>query len=128
MVKNPEQVYETPGNYPISLMLVSEHGCKDTVVKVLTIDEELLIWVPNSFSPNGDGINETFKPKGSGIKSYDIMIFDRWGSVIHNASNKEWDGTFKGTLCQDQIYVYKLTIIDIKGIRREIVGHVTLLK
>jgi gliding motility-associated-like protein len=56
------------------------------------------------------------------------MIFDRWGSVIHNASNKEWDGTFKGTLCQDQIYVYKLTIIDIKGIRREIVGHVTLLK
>ena len=128
MVKNPEQIYETPGNYPISLMLVSEHGCKDTAVKVLTIDEELLIWVPNSFSPNGDGINETFKPKGSGIKSYDIMIFDRWGSVIHNASNKEWDGTFKGTLCQDQIYVYKLTIIDIKGIRREIVGHVTLLK
>jgi hypothetical protein len=127
-IKTPEQIYETPGNYPISLMLITEHGCKDTVVKILTIDEELLIWVPNSFSPNSDGINETFKPKGSGIKNYDMVIFDRWGSIIHNTPNKEWDGTYKGVICQDGVYVYKIVITDVKGLRHDFIGHVTLLK
>ena len=126
--KNPEYVYETPGKYPISLMLTTEYGCKDTVVKVLTIEEEFLIWVPNAFSPNGDGMNETFKPKGGGVKNYEMTIFDRWGNVIHSGPNKEWDGTFKGALCQDQVYVYKILVIDVKGIKHEFIGHVTLLK
>ncbi len=124
--KTPTEVFEVEGKFPITLVVATEYGCKDTVTKVIEVKEELSIFVPNAFTPNGDGINDVFKPKGLGVRSYDMIIFDEWGNQIY--SGKSWDGTFKGQVCQDDIYVYKITVIDNRGLRHEKTGHVTLLK
>jgi gliding motility-associated-like protein len=123
---NPTRKFEFGGNYPVTLVSTNKWGCKDTVTKTVKVDDELLFWLPDTFSPNGDGLNDTFKPKGTGIKSYELYIFDRWGSVIF--IGQEWDGQFKGVICQDGVYVYKLIIRSTNGKTYDRTGHVTLLK
>lgn len=128
--KNPTYVYENQGSYPITLVLTTEHGCKDTLTKVLLIKDEFLLWVPNAFTVNGDGLNDTFKPKGLGIKTFEMSIYDRWGALVYRTTdiNKGWDGTYKGILCQESVYVYSIQVIDNKGMKHTKTGHVTLLK
>src|SRR4051794_21122795 len=56
----------------------------------------LQLYNPSAFTPNGDGLNDTFGIKGDGIKNYHIYVFDRWGKVIFESSNpkEQWDGKF----------------------------------
>jgi gliding motility-associated-like protein len=128
--KNPTMIYDIRGNYPITLVVTTEHGCKDTITKVLNIEDEFLLYVPNSFTPNNDGINDVFTAKGLGIKKFEMYIFDRWGNMIFQTNDiqKGWDGTFKGTICADNVFVYKIVASGNDYIRREKTGHVTLLK
>lgn len=128
--KSPTHQFDKQDNYAITLVLNTEHGCKDTITKIVEVRDEFLLFVPNAFTPNGDGNNDTFKPKGIGMKNYDMSIFDRWGSLIYqgNEKDKGWDGTFKGVFCQDDVYVYNITIIDNKSMRHVRTGHVTLMK
>ena len=76
---NPSYMFEQSGNYPIALVVHNKYGCSDTIVKMITVVEEQNLYVPNSFTPNGDGINDIFLPKGKGLTKYNLMIFDRWG-------------------------------------------------
>lgn len=126
----PSRYFYEPGKYPISLLLTNKFGCKDTATKVIEIVEEELFFLPNSFTPNGDGSNDVFAPKGLGFKSYTLAIFDRWGQVILSPSNNSqgWDGKFKGDICQDGVYVYQVTVLDKDGKRHTRTGHVTLMK
>jgi gliding motility-associated-like protein len=126
----PSRYFYEPGKYPISLLLTNKFGCKDTATKVIEIVEEELFFLPNSFTPNGDGSNDIFAPKGLGFKSYTLSIFDRWGQVILSPSNNSqgWDGKFKGDICQDGVYVYQVTVLDKNGKRHTRTGHVTLMK
>ena len=133
MVSNsliPSRYFYEPGKYPISLLLTNKFGCKDTSTKVIEIIEEDLFYLPNSFTPNGDGSNDIFVPKGLGFKSYTLAIFDRWGQVILSPSNNSqgWDGKFKGDICQDGVYVYQVMVLDKDGKRHTRTGHVTLMK
>ena len=59
------------------MVVQNKWGCKDTIVKPIIIGEDFSIFVPNAFTPNNDGINDTFQPKGHGIVTYDMMVFDR---------------------------------------------------
>ena len=126
----PSRYFYEPGKYPISLLLTNKFGCKDTSTKVIEIIEEDLFYLPNSFTPNGDGSNDIFAPKGLGFKSYTLAIFDRWGQVILSPSNNSqgWDGKFKGDICQDGVYVYQVMVLDKDGKRHTRTGHVTLMK
>ena len=128
--KNPAKRYDAQGMYPITLVVVTDHNCKDTITKVINVKDEFLLFIPNAFTPNGDGINDTFKPKGLGIKNFSLEIYDRWGSLIFQSGDlsKDWDGTYKGVLIEDGVYVYRITAIDQNGIRHTKTGHVTLLK
>lgn len=128
--KNPTQVYNVEGNYPVTLLVTTEHGCQDTITKILKVSDEYLLFIPEAFTPNGDGINDVFLCKGLGIKKFDIIIFDRWGNQIFAANDmqKGWDGTFKGPLCQDGVYVYKIEATGNNGMKHTKTGHVTLLK
>lgn len=128
--KNPVHVFGEQGNYAVTLVLTTDHGCKDTITKVVPIRDEFLLYVPNAFTPNGDGLNDTFFAKGLGIKKFDMVIFDRWGNQIFTTTDisKAWDGTFKGVLCPDDTYVWKITAIDGNSVRYEKTGHVTLMK
>jgi gliding motility-associated-like protein len=128
--KNPTVTYEDQGKYPITLVVITEYGCRDTVTKVLDIKDEFILWVPNAFTPNGDGLNEVFTGKGIGIKKFEMNIYDRWGNNVFqtNDIHKGWDGTFKGVLCKDDIFVYRISAIDNNGVNHTKTGHVTLMK
>lgn len=132
-LKNPLRVFESVGKFPIMLIQTTDHGCTDTVVKVIEVIDEMLLFIPNSFTPNGDGTNDVFNVKGLGFKAdgFSMELFDRWGHSMFFTKDltKGWDGTVKGQPAQDGVYVYKIKAVGVNGEgRKEYVGHVTLMK
>ena len=130
-VQNPTFTYMLPGTYPCALIVKSDLGCIDTIVKAINVIEDFGIFVPNAFTPNGDGVNDIFQPKGWGIVQYVFEIYDRWGEKLFktNEFSKGWDGTYQGKLVsQDDSYVWRIKLIDSYGRTKELTGHVTLIK
>ncbi|MGZ3864547.1 MAG: PKD domain-containing protein [Bacteroidia bacterium] len=132
-VQNPATIYPDAGEYPVLLIVKSDHGCIDSTIKIIKIDDEFAIYVPNAFSPNGDGVNETFFAKGMGIKDFKMYIFDRWGEQVFFSDDiyKGWDGRFqsKGTdIVQEDVYVWKILVHTFRGEAKMFKGHVSLIK
>jgi gliding motility-associated-like protein len=124
-----------PGTYQVCLIAESVEGCLDTICKYVIIDDEFLIYVPNAFTPDNDGVNDIFTPVLNGYDPFDyqLQIFDRWGELIFESSHPTigWDGTVKGNakLGKSEVYVWKINVRDnVEGEKKEYVGHVTLLK
>ena len=84
------------GEYQVLLEIETEYNCFDTISKSVVIDNYNL-WIPDTFTPNDDGINDSFKPYGVGIKEYKMQIFSRWGEIIFFSEdiNSGWDGMSK---------------------------------
>ena len=87
---------------------------KNTVVSVsneVKIAPAAVLYIPNAFTPNGDGLNETFGPKGEGITEYNMQIFDRWGILIFESNDlkTQWDGYHHDEKAPIGVYVYKIT-------------------
>ncbi len=104
----------------------------DTIIAYLQ-PQEYVYWVPNAFTPNGDGINDVFMPVGNVIElsSYDLQIFDRWGQLLFESRDPGigWDGSIGGKIMPDGVYVYRANVVDaIEGDRYELFGHVTLFR
>jgi gliding motility-associated-like protein len=95
---------------------------------------ELILYVPNTFTPDGDQFNNTFFPvltAGYNVESYDFMIFNRWGELIFESQTvgEGWDGTYRNNKCQDDVYTWKLSLRrSFNDDREEFVGHVSLLR
>ena len=70
----------------------------------------LKIYIPSAFTPNGDGLNDTFGIKGEGINNYHLYVYNRWGEVIFESTNpkQQWDGKFEGSPAEQGTYVYQL--------------------
>ena len=128
--QNPTFVYSDIGEYLIALVVKSNYGCLDTVLKPITISEDFGIWIPNAFTPTEDGINDVFQPKGYGILKYNITIYDRWGEKLYASKNifEGWDGTYNGQLCKDDVYIWKITVTNIFHKQKDYVGHVSLIR
>ncbi|MEO8069354.1 MAG: gliding motility-associated C-terminal domain-containing protein [Flavobacteriales bacterium] len=95
------------------------------------------IYVPNTFTPDGDGYNDIFFPNGWNIADLELRIFDRWGELIRDGSNGDakWDGTYGGTASQDGVYVWKVKYRFYENAEKTVIGpeyektgHVTLLR
>jgi len=123
-----------PGQYIVTLIATSEYGCIDTMSMPIQILDELIFYVPNAFTPDGDNHNNMFNPIFfSGFDPYDytLLIFNRWGEVIFESRNAEigWDGTYAGTPVQDGVYIWKIMVGHSNDAKRtERIGHVTLLR
>ena len=122
-----------PGTYNVCLTATSSAGCDSTVCYDVIINDEFLFYIPNSFTPNGDGLNDVFLPKvrGHDPLRYELLIFNRWGELIFTSSfpNIGWDGFYRGTLSQTDAYVWKIRVKDqVNGEQKEYIGHVTLLR
>ena len=75
------------------------------------------IYIPNSFTPNGDGMNDTFGAYGEAIKDFKMLVYNRWGQLIFETDNVEnrWDGTHQGVKVPEGSYVYKVVAKGVVG-------------
>ena len=121
-----------PGQLLIVQFATNTYGCKDTLVKIIDIKPAFVIYIPNAFTPNADGLNDGFGAKGVGIAKFQMWVFDRWGHVIFESNDISdyWDGTAKGgeEPIKDGVYVWKAEVLDVFHKNHDLTGHVTLLK
>ena len=119
-----------PGKYAIAMIVTDMNGCSDTAIKAITVIPDDAIYVPNVFTPNGDKINDVFKAVSTGIKTYKLEIYDRWGENIVECSDisSGWDGTYKGLDCAVGVYIWKIYAVAINGTTKNLSGHVTLAR
>lgn len=88
------------------------------------------VYVPNAFTPDGDGINDMFGAAGTGLNDYELQIFNRWGEQIFTSTNldDQWDGNYQSLPVAEGVYVYKLFAMGDGGARTYKTGSVTLLR
>lgn len=132
---HPGHIYPIDRNiYNVVLVATNEAGCSDTAMVSIQVQERLIFYVPNTFTPDGNTRNETFQPvftSGYDIYSYELMIFNRWGETMFESYNDKvgWDGTYGGEVMEDGTYVYRIRfkLLDDDDFQ-EYYGHVNLLK
>ena len=125
-----------PNSYIISLTTTSEHGCIDTMTQTVIVHPSLMIYIPNTFTPDGDQFNQTWLPifsENVDPYQYDLTLFDRWGETIWESHNLSvgWDGTYgqDGLKVQDGIYTYKIVYKLKTTAKHELItGHVNLIR
>ena len=129
---NPSHTYGDTGTYCATLIVVDQHGCTDSVTNCLVVNPYFTFYIPDAFSPNDDGINDVFLPKGSYIKDYEMYIFDRWGMKLFHSNDfsNGWNGKVGNntTVCQEDTYVYLINVTDTKGNKHSYTGKVSLIK
>ncbi|MBN8701899.1 MAG: gliding motility-associated C-terminal domain-containing protein [Bacteroidetes bacterium] len=131
--ENPFFIYSDTGYFQVQQIVQNSFGCKDTISKQLYVDTEFMFFTPNTFTPNGDGINDVFVPMGLiDVDKYTLLIFDRWGDEIFKSNdvNYGWEGRANDgkELAQQDTYVWLIKLFDKKGGRHSFVGHVNVVK
>lgn len=144
--------------YEICVRVENQYQCYDTICKTVEIIPEYTFYIPNTFTPNSDFMNELFYGKGIGVNEYNIWIFDRWGNMIwdchHSGKNTAWDDEQQGqegmpsackwdgkvtqggmdlsggshNLLQEDVYVWKVKLTDVFGQKHTYVGHVSVVR
>jgi gliding motility-associated-like protein len=129
--QNPSHLYLDSGNYTVWLYIETQFGCRDSIWKTLRVEPEYAIYIPNTFTPDKDGINDFFTFKGFGLEEATMMIFDRWGELVYEADGLDvkWDGRIKGQeVGKTDIYIYRIEFKNAKGEYQTYIGKVTLLR
>lgn len=132
-IEDPSHDYIRSGFYTITLSAQDEFGCVDSIKTRVSVSVPYFFYIPNAFTPDGDGINETFAPRGEGVDPdhYSMQIFDRSGMLIFTTRNPYdyWDGRNKyGQMCPEGVYVYKIQLLNLNEEDKEYIGTVTLVK
>ncbi len=121
------------------LEITDNCGISRDTAQVTFEDCQSTLYIPNAFIPGIPGDNSLFLAKGSNVGNFNLKIFDRWGLLIFESNNINtgWDGKYKGHICQQDVYVWRIEYIPLaksleniteNGKKKEITGHVTLLK
>ena len=125
---------ENPINYSVTLYALSPLGCIDSITREIFYKEDVIFYVPNAFTPDGDEHNQVFQPiftSGFDAHDFNMVIYNRWGEVVYETNDDTigWDGTFKGKLVQAGTYSWKIEFQKIYTDERVMItGHVSLLK
>jgi gliding motility-associated-like protein len=138
--ENPSHDFggQNQNTWLVTLVAATPLGCVDTAYSTIIYQEELIFYVPNTFTPDDDDYNQTFKPIfTAGYDPYDyvLYIFNRWGEIIFEShdSEKGWDGSYGNNgeveLVQDGTYTWKLEFKVTKNDERKmVVGHVNIIR
>lgn len=131
--KDTSYPYKDSGTFCPTLYVTNIHGCVDSVTHCIIIEPYFTLYIPNAFSPNGDGLNDVFSPKGTYVCSYQMYIFDRWGMLLYYTEdmNKGWDGTVNGgsNIAQEDTYIYLIEAVDcVTHDKHRYLGKVTIVK
>lgn len=129
---HPNNVYYESGTYYVTLVATDEKGCVDSITKPISILDEFYIYVPNSFTPDGNRFNNTFEVSTINVVDFGIEIFNRWGQLVFSSDDKNfaWDGRYQGKIVQDGTYVWKINYSSINNPEEDVqmTGHVTVLR
>lgn len=131
----PQVTYtEDPANYTIMLIANNPGNCPDTAYLTVVIEEELIFYVPNAFTPDGDEFNNSFLPiftSGFDPYSYSLSIYNRWGEILFESKDHKvgWDGTYDDKLCPVGTYTWTISFKDSKSDKKITkTGHVEIIK
>ena len=133
-MQDPRVVFPDTGQFAVQLVSTHFWGCTDTLVQIVDVRPETKFFLPNAFSPNGDGTNEFFQPIGffPGIQNYNMAVINRWGEVIFQSTNPNegWNGRRfnTGKLSQLGVYAYSISFNGPRGKPYTFNGFVTLVK
>ncbi len=130
---HPKHIYEEAGNYRVVQYIINEYGCRDTTSRMLRI-EGFIVYVPNAFTPNSDGINDIFKPSifGEDVARYTFQIWNRHGEMIFDTSevSEGWNGNSADGeyYTENTIYTYYVLVQGEIGKTYESRGSVMLIR
>ena len=135
ILANPSYTYQTQGSFVVQLLVIHENGCSDTARNLVTVGVANDFFIPNTFTPNGDGNNDIFLPVGieGQLGQYTLTVIDRWGSMVFQSTEQSqgWDGTWYRTtnkIAQDGVYIYMIRFITEEGNEKIVKGSVTLIR
>ncbi|MFD1256423.1 gliding motility-associated C-terminal domain-containing protein [Mucilaginibacter terrae] len=129
-LENPVHQYTKPGSYYIRLFAFNNFCSSFTVQGQYVVDAENIIFIPNTFTPNADGVNDLFGVSISNINTYQLIIYTRWGQQVFQSRDplKKWDGTYGNNQMPTGTYYYILTATGLKGNYIKNSGFVTLIR
>ncbi len=124
-----EYKYSAEGDYTVWHTIIDEYGCIDSISQIVNVSN--IYNVPNVFTPNGDGINDTFTPTVNGVDEFAIEIFSRWGNLVFKrdrSSHIVWDGTMPdGSKVTPGTYFYIIIAKDAQKVYDPKTGFITVL-
>lgn len=127
---SPTSTYRPHGFYEVTLIAYNEIGCSDTITKPLYVKPEFFFYAPNAFTPDDGRFNNSYQVSLIGAIDFEFQIFNRWGELIYQTTDQyfEWDGTYKGELVADDVFVYKAKVMDRAFQTYEYEGIITILR
>lgn len=133
--ENPTHIYTNEDSYNVVLSVMDRDNavCEDTHTETVQVVDNHVLYVPNSFTPNDDGLNDVFLPVVTNVAKYSISVFDRHGALVFTSDNTEqgWDGTnFDGKPCPSGIYTYFIQYVRYNNLTQDLIkrGSVTLIR
>ncbi len=129
-------LFVNSGNFVVTLIATTPEGCVDDTSLIIVVNPDVVLYVPNAFTPGSDGLNDVFQiflpPTGVDYSTFNLVIYDRWGELIYKTTdvNQFWTGAKNnsGEILKQDVYVYKITFKDEKKKHYARVGHVSLLR
>lgn len=138
--KDYRYLYEDTGTYHVRLIATNKYPtdygktyiCVDTLIRKVIVEPEILVFIPNVFSPDNSGpdSNNYFQPIVSEHKDYEVRVFNRWGERVWESTDPQarWDGTFNGEPCAIDAYVYIVRVSNKEGREYKFTGTVSLIR
>lgn len=124
-------IFVPADNMVVSVTVVPPNGCSITVSTELRVQKSREVYIPNIFTPNGDGINDYFRLyPGNGVQEIRMMrLYNRFGELLYEAANPElgWDGRFRGTPLPGGVYTYQIEVLFWDRLTEVFTGDVILI-
>ncbi|MCS6981599.1 MAG: PKD domain-containing protein [Flavobacteriales bacterium] len=124
---NPTHTYTTAGDMLVTQIVGNQYGCQDTATALIEVGSGYFFFIPSSFTPDNNNLNEEWAPKGTAVREYHLWVFDRWGNQLFFGVNSGWNGRVDGKLVKQDVYVYKIIAWDLAGVEYNYIGTITVL-
>ena len=132
---SPEHTFpEEAGSYLVSLQVSNQIGCMDTSSQVIVVEHDPVVFIPNAFTPDGDGLNNEFTavfPENMKLASYELFIYDRWGELVFYSQDPKqgWDASLAGFDAPDGVYSYLVKYKELGYVNKfQVTGSVVLIR